>query len=201
VQLGEHVRSTTAPNLGLRSQPNAKQQATTAMSLPIVPVEFLCPITMELMVHPMTTKHGRTYEREAICTWMTQGHSECPLTRKPLRIGELIHNNYLVAEIQKWCELHGVPNPRQAHHDCESDDDDETIEATSIDLRHIYGTSIVSFKAVQLAPGYQSRNNAISRHDQSSLLHRNNKRRVGCSSMQSLQKKSFGFLSVYRIKA
>ena len=32
--------------------------------------DFMCPITQELMVDPVFTEDGQTYERDAIKTWL-----------------------------------------------------------------------------------------------------------------------------------
>lgn len=74
-----------------------------------VPSEFICPITMELMVHPIATRHGQNFERSAIIAWLRQGGTDCPLTRKPLKMTDLIHNNNLAAKIRKWREINGIP--------------------------------------------------------------------------------------------
>jgi hypothetical protein len=73
-----------------------------------IPSDFICPITMEIMVHPLATRYGQNFERSAIIMWLGQGSGECPLTRKQLKISDLIHNHYLAAEIQKWREINGI---------------------------------------------------------------------------------------------
>ncbi len=35
-----------------------------------IPEEYMCPITQELMLDPVFTYDGQTYEREAIENWL-----------------------------------------------------------------------------------------------------------------------------------
>jgi len=45
--------------------------------------ELLCPITAELMLDPVFTADGQTYERGAIERWLEE-HDTSPLTGEPL---------------------------------------------------------------------------------------------------------------------
>jgi U-box domain len=73
----------------------------------VVPPEFICPITMEIMIHPVMTRYGHCFDRSAIITWMCSSDGEqceCPLTRKPLRISDIINNHSLGQRIKTWCD-------------------------------------------------------------------------------------------------
>lgn len=48
------------------------------------PWEYLCPITRELMVDPVTLSTGQTYDRAQITRWINDGHYTCPVTGKLL---------------------------------------------------------------------------------------------------------------------
>jgi U-box domain len=75
-----------------------------------VPSHFLCPITCEVMVHPMVTRAGMNYERSAIIEWLQTGSTTCPLTRKPLYVSDLITNHDLQDEIAFWTWANHIPN-------------------------------------------------------------------------------------------
>eukprot|EP00404_Azadinium_spinosum_P021810 CAMPEP_0180618628 /NCGR_PEP_ID=MMETSP1037_2-20121125/33671_1 /TAXON_ID=632150 /ORGANISM="Azadinium spinosum, Strain 3D9" /LENGTH=471 /DNA_ID=CAMNT_0022638659 /DNA_START=29 /DNA_END=1441 /DNA_ORIENTATION=+ len=45
-----------------------------------VPADFICPITQELLVEPVSTEDGQTYEREAIARWFQEGRVSSPVT-------------------------------------------------------------------------------------------------------------------------
>jgi U-box domain len=132
---------------------------TTAMSVQ-PPPEFVCPITMEIMVHPLATKHGPNFERAAIVAWLRQGSGECPLTRKPLTMSDLIHNNYLSTEIATWRATHGIPTPlsheaidTQSRTKChvleDCSDVNNNLDAVDLGrLQHIYGTTTLPFDTV-----------------------------------------------------
>ena len=51
-----------------------------------VPEGFTCCITMEMMVDPVVTKYGHSFEREPLENWILL-HGTCPLTKQPLGLG------------------------------------------------------------------------------------------------------------------
>jgi hypothetical protein len=71
-----------------------------------IPEEFCCPITNELMREPVLSKFGHSYERSAICEWLTS-HSNCPLTRNTMKLSDLITNQNLRTAIRLWQLEHG----------------------------------------------------------------------------------------------
>jgi U-box domain len=102
-----------------------------------VPTEFVCPITMEIMVHPVATRYGQNFERSAILAWLDKGSGECPLTRRPLRMKDLINNNHLTKKIRQWKELHDLTNR-------DDEDDSDGVEPVPEEdevLILMYGTA------------------------------------------------------------
>lgn len=99
----------------------------------VVPSDFICPITMEIMVHPVMTRYGHCFDRSAIMTWMSSSDGskfECPLTRKPLRISDIINNHSLGQRIKAWCDENNYPikqNVTPTTDDSTFDDDDDDI--------------------------------------------------------------------------
>jgi U-box domain len=75
-----------------------------------VPSHFICPITSEVMVHPIVTRNGMNYERDAIIEWLQTGATSCPLTRQPLFLSELATNLKLKDEIAFWTWSNHIPN-------------------------------------------------------------------------------------------
>lgn len=73
------------------------------------PVEFLCPITLDLMRDPVIVTTGQTYDRTSITRWIQEGHSTCPKTSQKLDRNKLISNHALKSLISQWCEDHDVP--------------------------------------------------------------------------------------------
>ena len=49
-----------------------------------VPAVFICPISLEPMVDPVTLCTGQTYERANISRWLALGHRTCPTTMQEL---------------------------------------------------------------------------------------------------------------------
>ena len=71
-----------------------------------VPEEFLCPIGLEIMEHPVMNREGRNFDRKSILDWLNAGNLTCPLTRKPLKPSELVPNHQLELRIRMWRMAH-----------------------------------------------------------------------------------------------
>lgn len=78
-----------------------------------IPDEFICPITLSIMVKPLCNRSGRNFERSAILGWLARGSGLCPLTREPLRPSDLIPNRQLEARILFWRLEHGIEEPEE----------------------------------------------------------------------------------------
>lgn len=63
---------------------------------------FYCPITGDIMVDPVETSSGHTFERSAIEKWLEEGKDRCPLTNIPLKISLLRSNKTLRESIEEW---------------------------------------------------------------------------------------------------
>jgi len=85
--------------------------ATDKLCVP-VPDEFICPITLEVMVNPLSTRTGRSFERAAILDWISEG-GKCPLTREDMRPSDLIPNHFLAAKIKKWRKEYSIKDPSE----------------------------------------------------------------------------------------
>lgn len=66
-----------------------------------IPVEYLDPITFEIMTDPVITADGHTYDRTAIEKWFID-HTTSPMTNLPLKNRELIPNFALRSLIQSF---------------------------------------------------------------------------------------------------
>jgi hypothetical protein len=78
-----------------------------------VPSNFICPITLQVMVNPVMTREGLNFEMAAIFSWLEQGSGSCPLTRKPLTASDLISNRRLKVHIRIWRGTNGIPEPTE----------------------------------------------------------------------------------------
>lgn len=77
-----------------------------------VPDTYICPITLNPMVHPLMTRTGRNFERQAIVTWLEQSRT-CPLTREPLQPRDLVPNRPLEAQMMFWRKNNGISEPNE----------------------------------------------------------------------------------------
>ncbi|KAI3743989.1 hypothetical protein L1987_57061 [Smallanthus sonchifolius] len=76
---------------------------TSLGSQPLEPLQsFYCPITREVMVDPVETASGHTFERTAIEKWLADGSNLCPLTMIPLDNLILRPNKTLRQSIEEW---------------------------------------------------------------------------------------------------
>ena len=70
-----------------------------------------CPITHTLMVDPVMTPSGYSFENVPLRAWIAQ-HGTCPLTRAPLKAEELIQNINLRQAIAAYQKVHHItPKP------------------------------------------------------------------------------------------
>jgi hypothetical protein len=78
-----------------------------------IPSNFICPITLQVMVDPVMTREGLNFEKAAIFSWLEQGSGSCPLTRKPLAASDLCTDRRLKTQICFWQKNNGIPEPTE----------------------------------------------------------------------------------------
>ncbi|XVE56278.1 hypothetical protein DITRI_Ditri03aG0225800 [Diplodiscus trichospermus] len=79
----------------------------------VIPHEFLCPITLEIMTDPVIVASGQTYERASIEKWFDSNHRTCPKTRQTLAHLSLAPNYALKNLITQWCEKNNFKLPKK----------------------------------------------------------------------------------------
>ncbi|KAL3520753.1 hypothetical protein ACH5RR_018902 [Cinchona calisaya] len=79
---------------------------------PVIPDDFRCPISLDLMKDPVIVSTGQTYERSCIQKWIDAGHKTCPKTQQTLLHTALTPNYVLKSLIAFWCESNGVELPK-----------------------------------------------------------------------------------------
>ncbi|KAJ0540359.1 putative U box domain, armadillo-like helical, Zinc finger, RING/FYVE/PHD-type [Helianthus annuus] len=96
--------------------PNSNNQETSSKSYKniLIPDDFRCPISLELMKDPVIVSTGQTYERTCIEKWLEAGHKTCPKTQQNLTSTVLIPNYVLRSLIAQWCEANGIDPPQRA---------------------------------------------------------------------------------------
>ncbi|KAK4791806.1 hypothetical protein SAY86_032219 [Trapa natans] len=86
-----------------------------------IPSHFMCPISLQLMLDPVTVSSGITYDRESIERWLYSTNINrfcCPVTNQPLSDTDLTPNHTLRRLIEGWCSLnashgfHRLPTPK-----------------------------------------------------------------------------------------
>ncbi|CAH1433500.1 unnamed protein product [Lactuca virosa] len=78
----------------------------------LIPHEFLCPISLEIMTDPVIIATGQTYERESIQKWLNT-HRTCPKTGEILTHLALAPNFALRNLILQWCEKNNFELPKK----------------------------------------------------------------------------------------
>ncbi len=91
-----------------------------------IPEHLKCPITLTLMVDPVITNNGHTYERDAIERWMENNNKE-PLTR------ELFWSIYPNRGIKDACDEYRKSQDQKSN-DSEMVEMDDANSAISTDL-------------------------------------------------------------------
>ncbi|KAK4785832.1 hypothetical protein SAY86_002521 [Trapa natans] len=74
----------------------------------VIPDDFRCPISLELMKDPVIVSTGQTYDRSSIEKWLEGGHRTCPKTQQTLTNNVLTPNFVLRSLIDQWCEANGI---------------------------------------------------------------------------------------------
>ncbi|XP_042487146.1 U-box domain-containing protein 10-like [Macadamia integrifolia] len=69
----------------------------------VIPDDFRCPISLELMRDPVIVATGQTYERSYIQRWIDCGNRTCPKTQQKLQNLTLTPNYVLRSLIAQWC--------------------------------------------------------------------------------------------------
>jgi len=84
----------------------------SAAEVPIVeiPKAFLCPISAEVMRHPVFAEDGHTYEEFNIHTWVVK-YSFSPITRQPIPC-HFIPNYNLIQQIDEFFHNHPELKPQ-----------------------------------------------------------------------------------------
>ena len=68
----------------------------------IIPDRFRCPLTLQVMVDPVTTVHGHTFERDALLHYL-ELYGQCPFTTLPLNPSyDMKRNLDLQDQIMEW---------------------------------------------------------------------------------------------------
>lgn len=74
-----------------------------------IPMDFCCPISLDLMQDPVIVSTGQTYDRSSISRWLDEGHCTCPKTGQMLLHTRLVPNQALRNLITQWSVAHEVP--------------------------------------------------------------------------------------------
>ncbi|MCD7458116.1 U-box domain-containing protein 13 [Datura stramonium] len=92
---------------------SGEASAEATHKAPVIPDDFRCPISLELMKDPVIVSSGQTYERSSIEKWLEAGHGTCPKTQQVLISNAVTPNYVLRSLIAQWCEANGVEPPKR----------------------------------------------------------------------------------------
>eukprot|EP01134_Creolimax_fragrantissima_P005377 CFRG5377T1 len=87
----------------------------------------LCPITQELLVHPVVCIDGHSYEKYAIRKWFESGKHTSPLTNESLTHKTLVPNLALQKAIDDWLAQPENSSHRKVHGQI-SEESEETMD-------------------------------------------------------------------------
>ncbi|XP_021716169.1 U-box domain-containing protein 13-like [Chenopodium quinoa] len=104
---------TSAGEKNLSSSCSAQTSTDGSPKSVVIPDDFRCPISLELMKDPVIVSTGQTYERSCIEKWIGAGHNTCPKTQQSLQNSSLTPNYVLRSLIAQWCEANGVELPKR----------------------------------------------------------------------------------------
>ncbi|KAJ0974184.1 hypothetical protein J5N97_016149 [Dioscorea zingiberensis] len=107
----------------------------------IIPDDFRCPISLDLMRDPVVVASGQTYDRESITRWITSGHSTCPKTGQALAHSNLVSNRALKNLISSWCRDENVPY-------------DYSTESGNIETNNILSSNKAALEAARMTASF-----------------------------------------------
>lgn len=115
------TQQTTSQTLQVQTMTLDKEESYNADG---VPERFICPLTLEIMEHPLMTRAGHSFERVAILNWLRRNDKH-PLTRESLSLRDLVQNEALKKEITNWKAKHG--NILESETEASSSDDETDV--------------------------------------------------------------------------
>ncbi|XP_054814172.1 U-box domain-containing protein 13-like isoform X2 [Prosopis cineraria] len=113
VQTENLVQDDIEGGKGLSSRSSSHGTSEKLHQASIIPDDFRCPISLELMKDPVIVSTGQTYERSCIEKWLDAGHGTCPKTQQTLASNVLTPNYALRSLIAQWCEANGMEPPKR----------------------------------------------------------------------------------------
>nr|CAD1826710.1 unnamed protein product [Ananas comosus var. bracteatus] len=105
-QVVDSTKSVKAPHRVKKSTNEAKKPESL-----VIPEDFRCPISLELMRDPVIVSTGQTYDRAYIQRWIDCGNQTCPKTQQRLQNLILTPNYVLKSLIMQWCEKNRIEQP------------------------------------------------------------------------------------------
>ncbi len=72
---------------------------------PIIPQDYLCPITHEIMKNPVIAADGHTYEEKSIIEWLSRGNRRSPLNGNNLPHTILLENIFAKKIINEFKKI------------------------------------------------------------------------------------------------
>ncbi|KAL7183530.1 hypothetical protein ACSBR2_025848 [Camellia fascicularis] len=89
---------------------------------------FYCPITGDIMVDPVETSYGHTFERSAIQKWLADCNL-CPITKSPLNASLLRTNKTLRKSIEEWKDRYTMITIASMKVKIQSDEEQEVLHS------------------------------------------------------------------------
>ena len=106
----QHIQSPPTTITSSESKSTSETKTNTSSTPPATPIEipdeFACPILGTLMIDPVVTSDGHTYERNAILHWLKEKDTS-PKTMKKL-INKNVIPNHVVSFIYSWILICGI---------------------------------------------------------------------------------------------
>ena len=97
------------------------------------PLQFICPISMNIMSDPVIDHEGNTYERKSIEEWLSK-NTTSPVTRNVLTKENLVPNRALQDAINEYIKLKNNPDKDMIEIEVDSDNDSDNDDSDNDDL-------------------------------------------------------------------
>ncbi|XP_051147172.1 U-box domain-containing protein 43-like [Andrographis paniculata] len=132
IQMDQIIALLERADVALSIEDREKKYLTKREALGTQPLEplvsFYCPITNEVMVDPVETPSGHTFERSAIEKWLSESKEPlCPFTSNPLDTSMLRPNKTLRQSIEEWKERNAMISIAALKSKLSSGEEDEVL--------------------------------------------------------------------------
>lgn len=130
-----------------------------------IPNQFLCPISLEIMVEPVICQDGFTYERKSIVDLIKLKKNSSPMTREPMDLNIVIPNMALKQIIETYAKTNCIKLKKSSNNTVLTNSTNSTYDENLANLQRQRESMLEKYEGEQKEK-YRTRAMAIEREKQ-----------------------------------